>query len=65
MGRYKVALSILLAQWVYWIVLISASVLGLVEAVRNRTPFQGITSVLTLFAWPIVLSISILAGGIY
>ncbi len=33
-------------------------------AVRSRSWLLGVVSVLTLFAWPIVLAVALAAGGI-
>jgi len=52
------------AQWLYWIVLVAASVAGIVVAVRSRSWLLGVVSVLTFFAWPIVLVVALTAGGI-
>ena len=49
-------------QWLYWVVLIAVSVLGLVMAVRDKRPLLGIMSVLTLFAWPITLAVALSFG---
>lgn len=57
--RVALALSML-----YWVVLVSASLTGLVLAFRFRRTALGIASALTLVAWPIVLGIALLAGGI-
>lgn len=49
-------------QWLYWVALIAASVLGFVIAVRDKRPLLGILSVLTLFAWPITLVVALSSG---
>ena len=51
------------AQWLYWIVLVASSVAGIVVAVHTRSWLLGAVSVLTLFAWPIVLAVALAAGG--
>ncbi|AWB84938.1 hypothetical protein [Corynebacterium liangguodongii] len=51
------------AQVLYWVALVLASVTGVVLAVRSRSVLLGVVSLLTLFAWPIVLAVSLAAGG--
>lgn len=49
-------------QWLYWVVLIVASVLGPVMEVRDKRPLLGILSVLALFAWRITLAVELSSG---
>lgn len=49
---------------VYWAALIGSSLVGLVLAFRYRRLLLGLAGMLTLLAWPIVLGIALVSGGI-
>ena len=48
----------------YWVFLGAAVIFGLVMAVRGKRWLLGVFSVLTLFAWPILLFFAPRMGGI-
>ncbi|MFP7366703.1 hypothetical protein SFC07_13180 [Corynebacterium callunae] len=46
-------------QWVYWIGLVMASLIGIVVAARAKDLLLGVVSALTFFAWPLVLIVAL------
>ncbi len=51
-------------QWAYGVALVAVCAAGIITAVRGGRPVLGFVSLLTLFAWPILLVVAMGAGGV-